>query len=261
MLTLGAVAGRLRLALDPAADFVGRVQLQQPLGTPMPWPTGMSAWLHLSARGTSFDVQWPATISGSLMSWHELAADVATVPLTSWAELWLDYPDSPPFVWLKGPVESGCASAGFGGIVAVPGISDGAVAVPVPGPAGPPGSGEGGAAVVVTGTAGTALSGHRAVVRNTSGAWVYADNQTAGHIGLPIGITTGAAASGDPVSVVMVGELTEPSWSWTPGPIFLGAAGALTQSVPTSPALFVAQIAAATSGTTVFVDRSPSIAI
>ncbi|MGW5514253.1 LtfC-like domain-containing protein [Nocardia africana] len=258
MLTLGDVVGRLNLALDPAADFVGRIELQQPIGTPIPWPAGTAAWLHLTTKA-GFSADWVASISGAVMSWDTAAEDVAAVPLSATAELWLDFPDSPAFPWLRGPVQVGCPPAGFGQIVAVPGISDGAVAVPVPGPAGPPGSGEGGASVIVTGTAGAALSGHRAVVRNAAGVWVYADNQTPGHIALPIGITTGAASSGTTVKVLMFGEITEPSWSWTPGPVFLGAGGALTQSVPGTG--FLAQVAAAISGTTVFVDRSPSVAL
>ncbi|RJO72976.1 hypothetical protein D5S18_22130 [Nocardia panacis] len=262
MLTLGSVAGRLRLVLDPASDFVRRVELQQPAGAPVPWPSGTSAWLRISANGTTFYANWPATISGSIMSWHVPAADVAKVPLTSWAELWVQYPDTSAFVWLRGPVESGCEPGGVGGIVAVPGISGGAVAVPVPGPVGPAGPpGSGGSAVVVTGIAGVALSGHRAVVRGSDGRFVPADNTNPKHLGLPIGITTGAATPGSDVQVCMFGEMTEPSWSWAPGPIFLGATGALTQSVPTGPAAFVAQLAAATASSTVFVDRSPSIAL
>jgi hypothetical protein len=143
MLTLGAVAGRLRLALDPAADFVGRIELQQPLGTPMSWPSGTSAWLHLSARGTSFDVQWPATISGAVMSWHVTADQVAAVPRSAYAELWLDYPDNPAFIWVEGRVDSGCGPTGIGCPTAVPLPDSQAVAVPVPGPAGPPGGGGG----------------------------------------------------------------------------------------------------------------------
>ena len=143
MLTLGDVAGRLRLGLDPDADFVGRIELQQPQGTPVPWPAGTSAWLHLSAKGTSYDTIWPATISGAVMSWHQVAADVAAVPLSTFAELWIDYPDSSPFVWVQGPIDIGCGPAGFGCPVAVPLPDSQAVAVPVLGPAGPPGTGSG----------------------------------------------------------------------------------------------------------------------
>ncbi|MBF6277070.1 LtfC-like domain-containing protein [Nocardia nova] len=143
MLTLGDVAGRLRLALDPAADFVGRIELQQPQGTPIPWPSGMAAWLHLSARGTTFDVEWPATIIGSLMSWQVPAGEVAAVPIGTYAELWLDYAGASPFIWVEGKVDIGCGPGGFGCPTAVPLPDRQAVAVPVPGPQGPPGGGAG----------------------------------------------------------------------------------------------------------------------
>ncbi|WP_280329587.1 DUF7264 domain-containing protein [Nocardia wallacei] len=142
-LTLGDVAGRLRLSLDPATDFEGRIELQAPLGTPTPWPAGTAAWLRLRVRGGVFDTVWPATVAGAVMSWLQPAADVAQVPLNAWAELWLDYPDSAPIRWLEGPIETGCSNNGIGNIVAVPGAGPDAVAVPVPGPAGPPGSGTG----------------------------------------------------------------------------------------------------------------------
>ncbi|WP_280365903.1 hypothetical protein [Nocardia wallacei] len=111
----------------------------------------------------------------------------------------------------------------------------------------------------MTGTAGVALSGHRAVVRQPDGAFVYADNTDPAHLALPIGITNSAAAVGDSVEVVMLGELAEPSWSWTPGPIFLGTSGALTQAVPGTG--FLAQLASATAATAIYVDRSPSVAL
>ncbi|MCM6789907.1 hypothetical protein NDR87_26385 [Nocardia sp. CDC159] len=143
--------------------------------------------------------------------------------------------------------------------------------MPIPGPPGPPGlagppgppgpPGSGGEAVIVTGAAGSVLSGHRAVVRRPDGTYLYASCDDPTHLTLPIGITANAALAGDPVQVVMFGEMTDPSWAWTPGPIFLGAAGALTQSVPSDPAVFLAQLAAATAATTLFVHRTPSIAL
>lgn len=256
-LELGWTPDALRLALKPGTDFQGRVELQSPPGTPTPWPAATAAWLRLSVPGGSFEAIWPATIAGAVMSWLQPSTDVDQVPLTAWAQLVLDYPSAPPFVWLEGPIQTGCASSGFGYIAAVPLPEGTAVAVPVPGPAGPPGGG--GSSVIVTGTAGVALSGHRAVVRQPDGSFVYADNTNPAHLALPIGITNGAAAAGDPVQVVMVGELTEPSWSWTPGPVFLGAGGALTQTVPS--AGFLAQLAAATAATAIYVDRSPSVAL
>ncbi|MEU1550205.1 hypothetical protein [Nocardia sp. NPDC005745] len=258
-LTLGDIAGRLRLALDPATDFVGRIELQAPLGTPTPWPAGMSAWLRLSVRGGTFEVLWPATIAGAVMSWLVPADEVAQVPLNAWAELWLDYADSPPLRWLEGPIQTGCSNNGIGQIVAVPGAGPDAVAVPVPGPAGPPGGGSG-STVVVSGVAAVPLSGHRAVTRQPDGTLVYASADAPGHMHAPIWITTGAADAGAQATAVAFGEITEPSWAWTPGPLYLGLAGAITQIPPTAPsAYFLAQLGAATAPTSAFVDRSASI--
>ncbi|MDE1673859.1 DUF7264 domain-containing protein [Nocardia gipuzkoensis] len=254
-LTLGWVAGRLRLALDPATDFEGRVELQSPVGTPTPWPAGTSAWLRLSVRGGTFEQIWPATITGAVMSWLVAADQVAQVPLNAWTELWLDYPDSAPIRWLEGPIQTGCSTGGIGQIVAVPGAGDGAVAVPVPGPAGPTGG-----AVIATGVAAIPLSGHRAVTRQPDGTLVYASNDDPSHMNLPIWITTGAADAGAVAEAIAFGEITESSWAWTPGPLYLGVYGAIVQVPPTAPdAYFLARLGAAMTPTSVFVDRSPSI--
>ena len=133
MLTLGDVPGQMRLALDPDADFVARIEYQDPPGTPTPWPTGTTAWLHLSTRA-GFATDWIATIAGALMSWQVTSADVATVPLSASAELWLEFPGNPAFIWLTGGI-GGCGGP-ISATVAVPGATAGAVAVPVPGPAG-----------------------------------------------------------------------------------------------------------------------------
>ncbi|MGA6208064.1 hypothetical protein ACPESR_25255 [Nocardia testacea] len=128
--------------------------------------------------------------------------------------------------------------------------------LPLPGPPGPPGPG--GERVVLTGEAAVPLGGHRAVYRRPDGLIDYASATDPGHMAVPIWITTGAAAAGDTVTMVAVGGITEGSWSWAPGPIFLGAGGALVQALPPG-ALFLAVIAAASTATTVWVDRQPSI--
>lgn len=124
------------------------------------------------------------------------------------------------------------------------------------------GSGIGGSVSLLSasGTAATALSGHRVVTQLADGTIGYASNDNLAHVHAPLWITSGAASSGGEVQAVMFGSMTEPTWSWTPGPVYLGTTGQLTQSAPTPPgAAFLAQVGAATSPTSLFVDRSPSI--
>ena len=133
---------------------------------------------------------------------------------------------------------------------------DAAFVVAVPGPkgdqapVGPSGSG------TYSRIAAQALGGHR-VVRSVSANQVdYADSSDETHADDVFGVTIAAASSGASVNVVRLGEVTEPSWTWTPlEPIFAGLNGQLTQVVPTYPAHeFSLIIGHATSATTAFID-------
>lgn len=129
-----------------------------------------------------------------------------------------------------------------------------------PPPTPPPGSN--GSSIRFTEIAATALSGHRVVTRQPDGTVGYASNDDPADVTAPLWVTTGAATSGASVTVVAYGVIDEPSWAWTPGSIYLGAGGLITQTPPVKPgALFVAQIGFATSPTSVFVERSPSITL
>lgn len=132
------------------------------------------------------------------------------------------------------------------------------VTVAAPGPQGPPGA-AGGAAIVAT--AGTILSGNRMVTKATDATMVYADTATLAHIAVPLWMTLGAASAGAAVSVQAFGVVVEPSWTWTPGPLYLGTSGLLTQTTPSAAggAVFLAQIGYATSATAIVLDRFPSI--
>ena len=103
------------------------------------------------------------------------------------------------------------------------------------GPPGPPGAngapGTGGVQTCVL-TAARDLSGHRVVV--AFGGADYADPTDPDHADLVVGITTGAALSGDDVIVQAAGEMVESTWNWSPGPVWCGALGTLTQTAPTS---------------------------
>ena len=82
-------------------------------------------------------------------------------------------------------------------------------------------------------TAGDTLSGHRAVY--SDGVVVrYASADNLSSAERCVGITTQSAVTGSTVLVRRSGLLVEPTWSWAPGPVFLGLTGALTQVPPTS---------------------------
>lgn len=94
----------------------------------------------------------------------------------------------------------------------------------------PPGA----ASVDRTYTAGVNLSGHQWVTLNSAGEAIPADSQVGSHAGRTVGMTIGAATSGDPVIVRPFGELVEPSWTWTPdAPVFVGHTGP-TQTQPSA---------------------------
>lgn len=143
-------------------------------------------------------------------------------------------------------------------VVTVPTI----VAVAAPGPQGPVGpqglAGPAGSGTA-TFTAGITVSGHRMVIRQADGTVTYADWTTVGSA--PLWMTLGAASSGATVTAQFSGVVDEPSWTWTPGPLYLGATGLITQTVPTASAgaVFLTQIGFATSPTSVVLDRCPSI--
>lgn len=80
-----------------------------------------------------------------------------------------------------------------------------------------------------------AISGHRVMRCTSSGKVSYADSGTPSHAHSVIGISTNAAADNETVNVQFSGEVTEPSWNWTPNlPVFNGANGYLTQTPPTT---------------------------
>jgi hypothetical protein len=102
---------------------------------------------------------------------------------------------------------------------------------------GPPGqsaSGAGGA-VEVQAEASQDLSGHLAVGFLSDGRAAKANPGTI----RPVGVTPASAMTGTPARVVVSGPIDEPSWSWSPGPVYLGANGSLTQVPPTAGEVYV----------------------
>lgn len=112
----------------------------------------------------------------------------------------------------------------------------------------------------ISGTAVQALSGHRIVKRNTDSTIDYATNTDQTQINNPFFMTDSAIVQGVLGSVVAYGIIDEPSWTWSPGPIFLGSNGFPTQVLPSSPtAQFLSVIGFATSATSILVNQQSSI--
>ena len=110
---------------------------------------------------------------------------------------------------------------------------------------------------VLTETAANTLSGHR-VVKYSGSRVAYADPATIGDAELVVGITTQAAQGGDAVVVRYAEEMVEPTWTWSPGPVFCGPQGQLTQVPPLSGA-WLRQIGVAITATRLLVQlRSPT---
>lgn len=109
----------------------------------------------------------------------------------------------------------------------------------------------------ITFTAGQPLSGHRAVRLAGSGAVRFASADDITQAGLVAGVTLHAAEEGEPVAVAIVGEVVEPSWSFAPGPVFLGLNGALVQAPPASG--FVQPMGTAITPTRLIVERGTPI--
>lgn len=122
------------------------------------------------------------------------------------------------------------------------------------GAAGPAGSSD------LSAVASVALGGGRVVALLADGALDYADSTNPDHIRLSVGVTVGAATSGDAATVRVVGRIEDGSWSWTPlAPLFVGTNGLLTHVEPASPA-FSRIVAVAVNATTIYVDPQPPIA-
>lgn len=130
----------------------------------------------------------------------------------------------------------------------------------IQGPPGPPGAG--GSTEAQTAIAAVTLSGHRVVTPQADGSLIYADNATLSHRDRPLWVTMAAYSPGDTAEAISHGFVTEPTWNWSPGQVYLGADGALTQTPPTSPtAAFLAAVGEATSPTGLFITRFPSITL
>lgn len=123
-----------------------------------------------------------------------------------------------------------------------------------PGPQGP--AGASGSAEAAAFVAGENISGH-SVIKVIGGLAYQCDSATFGDAGRAIGIATGAALNGASASVQQAGQITEPSWAWVEGPVYVGTNGFLTQNL--TGLVYIHQIGVAVSATTV--DINPQMAV
>lgn len=132
------------------------------------------------------------------------------------------------------------------------------VAVAEQGPRGPQGvPGPAGGATTVT-VGATPLSGHSAVAADAAGLLIKADCTNPAHRGAVLGLLANAYSPGDQAVVQTAFTLEHAGWTWTPGPVFVGTAGQLTQTLPVG-AVFSQVVAHALSPTLVLVDVQPPI--
>ncbi len=126
-----------------------------------------------------------------------------------------------------------------------------------PGPPGPIGP-AGGATTVMVGAA--PISGHTAVALDSGGLLVYADCTNPAHIGAVQGVVGNAYSPGDLAVVQTDFELVHAGWSFAPGPVFVGASGALVQTLPPG-AIFAQVVGYALAPTRIRVDVQPPIVL
>lgn len=116
----------------------------------------------------------------------------------------------------------------------------------------------GGTTTVTVGA--TPLSGHSAVAVDAAGLLIQADCTNPAHRGAVLGLLANAYSPGDQAVVQTAFTLEHSGWTWSPGPVFVGTAGQLTQTLPVG-AVFSQVVAHALSPALVLVDVQPPITI
>lgn len=108
------------------------------------------------------------------------------------------------------------------------------------------------AAIDTTLEAGTSISALRCITTDAAGKAKYATPDTSEN-SVVIGISSTSALTGENVTIKTSGQMTDASWSWTKGPVYLGAAGTLTQTAP-SGGEYIVHVARAITPTTIIID-------
>jgi hypothetical protein len=136
---------------------------------------------------------------------------------------WFQPPPKLNLEWF-GPNSKTSAAAGYSRIASVAAII---------GPSGRKGdAGPAGIGLNGSGIAAEPIGGHRAVYAAPDGLR-YASNDSDLSIDV-LGVSRFASAFGEECGFQPSGEMTDPSFSFLPGPIYLGTQGELTQDMPTS---------------------------
>jgi hypothetical protein len=118
------------------------------------------------------------------------------------------------------------------------------------GPQGPQGEPGSGTFQMTAGAGG--VSALRVIVAE-NGVARYPNINDTDDAGRVIGVSFTAAAEGGVLTVQPDGVINEPLWTWSPGPVWCGANGVLTQTQPASPA-WLMEVGRARSAASLVVD-------
>jgi hypothetical protein len=121
------------------------------------------------------------------------------------------------------------------------------------------GTGSGTSTDTIEAIADGTINGHRAVRVSGAGRVALANSDDPLTAGTVIGVSLTAAFDGETVTVQIIGEINEPTFNFTPGPVYFTATGALTQTLPASG--YLQQIAVALDTTEISVQIGPPIVI
>jgi len=147
--------------------------------------------------------------------------------------------NSEPTTIIQQPVETDVVTAG------------------IVGPQGPKGLPGSAGAIYVQVLAGETLNSSLPVALDSAGFVIRANNNNPDHAAKVIGITASAAVLGSEVSVSQSGKLSNVTWTWNPGVIYVGN-GVLIQTIP--PTGFIQIVAVAISATEIIIGVKPPIA-
>lgn len=100
------------------------------------------------------------------------------------------------------------------------------------------------------------LSSHRIVIKSVGGL-IYPSIAGMNDGDSIVGITISSVNYGDVARYKFEGFLADPSWNWSPGPIFCGDSGIMTQTVPLT-GNWLRQIATAIDGQTIAINLFPT---